>query len=282
MPPRSAPTGRQRRLGSELRKLRENAGLSTVEAARRLNVGQSRISAIEAGRYGVSGERVRTFARAYGCDDLALVDALADMTKGRRRHWWDEYRDILPAGLLDLAELEHHAHAIRTAQVSHLPGLLQTVDYARAVFRQNVPELSLSMLEHRTSHRIKRQHVILETGTSYTATVHEAALHMRFGGLETTRRQLVHMAETSERPNITLRIIPFSTDDCPGSGQSVLYAEGPVPSLDTVQLDSEHGSELLHSSIQLSNYRTFLRRFEEAGLASASARDIIHRVLKTM
>lgn len=283
VPPRTTPTARQRRLGAELRKLREHSGQSTVEAARRLSVTPSRVSAIEGGRYGVSGERVRTFAHNYGCTDEELIDALAAMTTGRHRIWWDEYRDVLPADMLDLAELEYHAASICTTQVSHLPGLLQTVDYARCIFRQHIPELPPPLLEYRTSHRIKRQQIFLgDSPKPFQAIIHEAALQMRFGGRQVTESQLLYLAEMSERPNITVQVVPFAAGDFPGSGQTVVYAEGPLPQLDTVQLDTEHGAELLFADAQLANYRTSIGRFKAIALAPAASRDFIYKIANAL
>lgn len=283
MPPRNTPTARQRRLGAELRKLRERAGLTSVEAASELGIMQSRLSAIEGGRYGVSRERVRTFAHAYGCADATLINALADMTATRRRYWWDEYREYLSRGLLDLAELEFHARAIRTAQVMHIPGLLQTVDYARSIFRQHIPQLPQPLLEYRTSHRIKRQQILWNEGCKpYTATIHEAALRMQFGGRDTTRAQLQYLVEVSERDNITVLVLPFTSGNFPGAGQAVLYAAGPVRKLDTVQLDTEHGSELLFADTKLENYSTFFERFEALALGPAKSRDFITRIINTL
>lgn len=283
VPPRSTPTARQRRLGAELRKLRERAGLSSTEAARQLNITPSRLSAIEGGRYGVSEERVRTFASHYGCADKALIDALAAMTRGRRRYWWEEYRGVLPADMLDLAELEYHATAIRTTQVSHLPGLLQTVDYARCVFHQHIPELAPPLLEYRTSHRIKRQQIFLgDNPKPYQAVIHEAALRMLFGGNEVTKHQLNHLADMSEHDNITVRVVPFAAGAFPGSGQTVLYAEGAVPQLDTVQLDTEHGAVQLFADVQLANYRTSMRRFEQIALDPDDSRKFIRSIARAL
>ncbi|MGW7254843.1 helix-turn-helix domain-containing protein [Streptomyces sp. NPDC054834] len=101
MPPATTPTLRQQRLGTELRRLRERAGLTSTAAAALLSGPQARISNIEAGRYAVSADRVRTLARNYNyADDEAYIDALAAMTGGRKRGRWEEYRDTLPSGLL--------------------------------------------------------------------------------------------------------------------------------------------------------------------------------------
>jgi transcriptional regulator with XRE-family HTH domain len=283
MPPRAAATVRQQRLGAELRKLRERAGLTAREAGELLSVNAARLSSIEAGRFGVSADRVRMFAHSYGCPDEPYIEAMAAMTAGRGRNWWDEYRQSLPSGLLDLAELEHHATAIRTAQVAHLPGLFQTVDYARLIFRQSIPKLSPPEVEHRVTHRIKRQGILFAASpTPYTAIIHEAALRMRFGGRDVTRGQLEQVIEMSELNHVTVLVIPYDAGIFPGAGQTVLYAEGPVPQLDTVQLDAEHGSVFLHADLQLAKYRTFMTRFEAVTLEESASRDLIREIINEL
>src|SRR5689334_3086007 len=108
MPARSVITARQERLGAELRKLRERAGLSGRDAARVLGIAETKLSSTEVGRVGVSAERVRHLASEYACDDAALIEALAAMATERVRGWWTEYRELVPIGYLDLAELEYH------------------------------------------------------------------------------------------------------------------------------------------------------------------------------
>ncbi|MEV2192633.1 helix-turn-helix transcriptional regulator [Streptomyces phaeochromogenes] len=283
MPPREAATVRQQRVGAELRKLRERAGLTAREASELLSVNAARISSIEAGRFGVSSDRVRMFAHSYGCSDDSYIEALAAMTANRGRNWWDEYRETLPSGLLDLAELEHHATAIRTAQVAHLPGLFQTVDYARLIFRQSIPRLSPPEVEYRVTHRIKRQGVLFAADPiPYTAIIHEAALRMRFGGKDVAHEQLEHIVEMSERDHVIVLVIPYEAGVFPGAGQTVLYADGPVPRLDTVQLDAEHGSVFLHADLQLEKYRTFMTRFEAVALKEAASRDLIREIISDL
>ncbi|MFB7553653.1 helix-turn-helix transcriptional regulator [Streptomyces sp. NPDC056154] len=279
----ATPTARRQRLGAELRKLRERAGITATEAARLLGGNQARISNIEAGRYGVSAERVRTLSCHYGCSDHELVNALAAMTGDRSRGWWEEYRGTLPAPLLDLAEIEHHAHRLRTAVTVHVPGLFQTAEYAREIFRQDVPALSPPDIEHRISFRIKRQAVLFrEPPIPHEAVVHEAALRMQFGGPKVTRKQLQHLLDLSERDHITLRVIPFSAGVLAGSGQSIYYFLGPVPQLDTVNLDQSHGPVFLDAEAQLKKYRVLLGRMEVTALARKESRDFIHNIARDL
>ncbi|GAA2907737.1 helix-turn-helix transcriptional regulator [Streptomyces mexicanus] len=283
MPPSTIPTLRQQRLGAELRKLRERSGLTSSAAAALLGLKQAQISNIESGRYAVSADRVRTFARAYSCADEALIDALAEMTGGRTRGWWDEYRDHLPAGLIDLAELEHYAAELRVALVIHIPALLQTTDHARALFRAVFPPLQQYEIEHRLTHRIKRQGILhRDDPTPYTATIHEAALRMGFGGRDVADAQLKHLVAMSELPHVTIRVIPFGKASFHGTGQGIDYVAGAVPQLDTVQLDTHHGCEFLDAEAQLKKYRAVVDHMEASALSPEASRDLIHRIAQEL
>ncbi|MEU8506929.1 helix-turn-helix transcriptional regulator [Streptomyces brevispora] len=280
---RTHPTGRQLRIGNELRKLREQAGLTATQAGKLLGVKQNQISNMEAGRVGVSPQRASTLAGHYGCGDRELVSGLCDLTSQRGRGWWEEYREVLPGPLLDLAEVEHHARRLRAAVTVHIPGLLQTPEYAREVFRQDVPELSPPDIEHRVSFRIKRQTVLFrDTPTPHHAVVHEAALRMQFGGADVTRRQLRHLLDTSEREHIGISVIPFAAGTFAGSGQSIYYFTGAVPQLDTVNLDQSHGPVFLDSEAQLEKYRVLLGRMESTALGETESRALIHDIVHSL
>ncbi|MFJ9860095.1 helix-turn-helix domain-containing protein [Streptomyces albogriseolus] len=280
---RTSPTGRQLRLGSELRKLRERAGLTATEAGQLLGVKQNQISNTEAGRIGVSPERVRTLAHHYKCGDPALVQALSDMAADRKRGWWEEYRGILPAALLNLAEVEHHATRLRSAVTVHIPGLLQTTEHARELFRQVVPEFPPPDIEHRVSFRIKRQAVLYRnSAVPYHAVIHEAALRMQFGGPAIARAQLQHLLDMSEREHITIRVLPFTAGGFPGSGQSIFYSHGPIPQLDTVHLDQFHGPVFLDAEAQLGMYRVLLDRLDSRALAPDQSRDVINHLIRDL
>ncbi|MEV6312983.1 helix-turn-helix transcriptional regulator [Streptomyces sp. NPDC051840] len=283
MPSSSTPTQRQRRLGAELRRMRTAAGATTSDAAALLGVDRTKVSNMEAGVRPVTSERARILTRNYGHHESAYADALVQMAEQRVRGWWEEYRERLPAGLLDIAELEWHAARIRTAQTVHLPGLLHTDDYARSVFGAVLPALSRLEIELRVAHRIERQQVLDREGAfGYVGYIHEAALHMQFGGRDVTREQLRHLCEASERQNVELRVVPVDRGAFPGAGHALLYAHGAVPQLDTAQLDSAHGPEFMFSDTQLTKYRAHLDWMEKASLGSVESRDFIHSLSREL
>ncbi|MCX4749876.1 helix-turn-helix transcriptional regulator [Kitasatospora sp. NBC_01287] len=283
MPTRPVPTERQKRLGAELRKLRLAAGVSTDYAAGLLGLDRTKISNMESGVRVVSADRVRTLASNYACADGAYIDALVAMAESRERGWWEEYRGVLPSGLSDIAELEWHAAGLSTAQTVHLPGLMHTDEYARAVFGAVLPPLSRLEVELRVNHRMARQRVLGRPELlRYVGYVHEAALRMQFGGRKVMRAQLDHVCAESERANVTIRVLPVECGAFPGAGHALLYAEGAVPRLDTVQLDSAHGPEFTDAEAQLAKYRAHLDWMAEAALSPEKSRDFIHVVAQQL
>ncbi|PAZ11922.1 transcriptional regulator [Streptomyces sp. SA15] len=283
MAPRSQPTARQVRLGTELRRLREAAGLKAREAAGLLNSTSAQISQVEAGFAGVSAERVRRLAAHYACTDEALIDALVAMATDRTRGWWEDFRGVLPTPFLDLAELEHHATLLREVVITHVPGLLQTPDYARAVFSYMNPGLPASELEPRVEHRMRRRTVLEgDKPTPYEAIVHEFALRIRVSDRGVTRAQLRQMLELSEPDHVTVRVIPVDQDDFAGAGAAMIYLGGPVPQLDTGLRDAPVNKGPIDTEAQLQRLRTLLLKVGKASLAPAQSRDFIHRLAKEL
>lgn len=274
--PRQAPTIRRRRFGAELRRLREAAGMSAPRAAELLGTDRTMISNIESGRFGISEERLRRLASIYECNDTELVDALAEMTGGRRTGWWEEYRGKIPPDFLDVSEIEHHAVRLRTVQTAHLPGLFQTEEHARALFDHYVPPLPRLEVELQVAHRMERRTVVMgDAPVPYVGVIHEAALRMRPGGRDVARAQLRYLLTASERENVTLLVIPFAAGGHPLIGDSVLYAHAANRHLDTVQVDSSTGAVFIDSPTHLANFRRKLDLCERAALTASASRDFI-------
>ncbi|NUR01997.1 MAG: helix-turn-helix transcriptional regulator [Streptomyces sp.] len=280
---RREPTARQTRLATELRRLREAADLSAREAATLLGVSPAQITHIESALAGVSEKRLRLLAANYSCPDDALIEALVAMATDRTRGWWEEYRDLLPAPFLDLAELEHHATFLREVQFLYIPGVLQTEQYARAVYRYRVPELPCEDLELRVQHRMRRK-VILEGPfpTPYEAVIHEAALRIMVSDRAASRAQLARLVALSEADHITVRVIPFDLEGFAGATSAMTYAGGALPRLDTVVRDGPHGAAFIDSEAQLGAFRTLFHKVEAVSLAPERSRDFIHRLTKEL
>lgn len=281
MPVRKPSTERQRRLGAELRRMREHIGMTINEAATLHHTDRTTVSNTESARSGVSSDRVRVWAANYRCPDAQYVDALADMARERGQYWWDEYRDSLPAGLLDIAEMEHHAAALRSAQIMHMPGILQLPDYMLGVFAEAVPTMNPADLERHVEFRVRRAALLdRPQPPACDFLIHETVLRMRFGDRKVVRKQIDYLLEQATRPNITIRVVPFSAGGFANAGSSTLYACGPVPQLDTVQIDVPTGVTFLHAETYLVNYRAVLDRMRERALEPEASLDFIRQAAR--
>ncbi|MFE7114197.1 helix-turn-helix domain-containing protein [Streptomyces sp. NPDC057654] len=264
----------------ELRKLREAAGMTAREAAGLLGTNPIQMSQMESGRAGISEERLRRLAAHYACADADLVDALVAMATERGRGWWEEYRGVLASGFLDLAELEHHATFLRSVEIVSIPGLLQTEDYARAVFGYMVPELPQSEIEPRVAHRLRRRQVI--TGDSpieYEVVIHEAALRFKVMGGKLAREQIELILNLSELGNISVRVVPFSVDGFAGANCSMMHVGGPVPQLDTVQRDTVLSGIFMDAQPQVARFGKVFQKVQASALAVDESRDFLHRMV---
>ncbi|AWT43728.1 MULTISPECIES: helix-turn-helix domain-containing protein [Streptomyces] len=280
---RREPTARQLRLATELRRLRDAAGLSAREAANLLGVSNVQISQIEAGLSGVSEQRLRRLASNYACSDGRLIDALVVMATDRTRGWWEEYRGSLPTPFLDIAELEHHATYRRDVEFLFIPGLLQTEEYARAAFASRIPQLPADELELRVQHRMQRKVILAGARpVPYEAVIHEAALRIRVGDRAASAAQLARVLEVSDAEHITVRVVPFDLDGFGGAWSAMMLAGGAVPRLDTAVRDAPHGTAFIDSEAQLDVFRKLFRKVEAASLDPAQSRDFIHKLAKEL
>ncbi|WP_431947619.1 helix-turn-helix domain-containing protein [Actinacidiphila sp. bgisy167] len=233
------PTVRRRRLGSELRKLREQKGMTAEEVAARLLVSQSKISRLENGRRSISQRDVRDLCGVYGVEDSRLVDSLMNMAReSRQQGWWHAFGDVPYSVYIGL---ETEAESLRVYESLIVPGLLQTRAYAEAVIEGMWPEATPADLDKRIQVRLKRQERILDPvkPLRYWAVVDEALLRRVVGSRVVMREQLEHLAHVSSMPHVTLQVLPYTVGAHPGmygkfailefedeSDASVVYLEG--------------------------------------------------------
>ena len=243
-----------------------------------LGVSNVQISQIESGVSGVSEQRLRRLASHYACADEEFVLALVGMATDRTRGWWEEYRGLLPTSFLDLSELNHHATFRRDVAILYVPGVLQTEEYARAVFSGRVPELTRDELDLRVRHRMASQQITVP----YELVIHEAALRIRVGDREASRVQLAKLLECSKADNVTVRVIPFDMDGFARAASTMTYVGGAVSKLDTVVRDVPHGSAFIDSEAQLGAFRTRFRKVEAVSLDPERSRDLINRLSKEL
>lgn len=263
--------------------MREQAGLGGSQLARALGINPAHVTQMESGKTGISVERLRTIAALCMCVNEPLIDALADIITDRDKGgWWEEYRGNLSQHFLEMAEMENRAHALSTYTMAFIPGLLQTTDYASAVFARGFPLLPRHEVDLRAAFRIRRQNVVRSGETPYSAFIHEAALRMQFSGPKIQAEQLGGLIEDSERSSISIRVVLFEVDTLPVNHENFTYVEGPIPELDTVQMDSGLDSVIFDAPAHIAQFRSLLDGIDSAALSEEDSREFIQSIKKDM
>lgn len=203
-----ATTAKQRRLARRLRQLRIQAGKTIEDAAGRLGCKHPKISKIETNQAGVKPEEVRSLCRLYGASDHTTESMVALARNAKGRGWYLSYHGVANPENIDFAELETDSVSVSNFQIDLIPGLLQTPDYARAVFRTGLPPIAEDLIEHRVELRTTRQERVQSGDLSVWAVVTEAALIRAMGGRGVHTAQLTRLLELAALPNVQFQIIP--------------------------------------------------------------------------
>ena len=213
---RTSPTVRRRRLGSELRRLREAAGLTCEQAGDHLDCSASKISRVETARVPVRAVDVQALCQLYGAAEEQTTVLTALARESKTEGWWQRFDGVMPDWFGTYVGLEAEAVAIRTYEIQLIPGLLQTEGYARALF-ETADVGTADSIEARVAIRRSRQEVLRrDTPPQYWAVLSEAALHRQIGGPAVMRDQLLYLAEASELRNVTLQVIRAEAGAHPG------------------------------------------------------------------
>ncbi len=202
-----SPTVKRRRLSQELRRLRLLAGFTVTEAAKLLEWDASKVTRMERGQWKLpSVHDIRLLLDLYGVTEESRREVMVTLAReARQRGWWEKYQDVFRSSLPDF---ESGASAIRTWEIVLIPGLLQTEEYAKAVWQAG-QVLDAELIERHVAARLARQKILTrENPPSLLALIDEAALRKQIGGAAVMRAQLRRLIELAAEPNITIQIVP--------------------------------------------------------------------------
>ncbi len=208
MPDVRSPTLRRRELGAQLRALRLERGLTVEQVAEKLLCSPSKVSRMETGQRGATLRDVRDLCRIYELTNQAQIERLMELVReGKQQAWWQSYD-------LDWATyvgLEQAATTLCYYQSTIVPGLLQTVGYARAMHEGSMPdEFTRTRVDELVEVRLRRQQVLTrDPPMQLRVVLDEAVLHRVVGGPAVMAAQLRHFTEMASRPNVALQVIPF-------------------------------------------------------------------------
>jgi transcriptional regulator with XRE-family HTH domain len=272
-----SPTVRRKRLGIELRRLREQARLTCEDVGQRLDCSGTRISRMETGRISVRPGDVRELLEVYGVTGTE-ADSLVQLAReARRKGWWHTYGRALPTWFEPYIGLEAEAVRLRDFQSMVLPGLLQTEDYARAVLRAAPSAGPAADIDRQVALRMQRQGVLSQaTPPGLWVVLSESVLRVQVGGASVMQAQLSRLNEIAVQRNVTLQVLPFSTAAHvqPISPFTILeFADPADPTV--VYLEHLTGSLLLENEEEVARYTVVFDHLRAEALGTAQSADLI-------
>ncbi len=279
-----SPTVRRRRLALELRRLREAAKLTCEEVAEHLECSASKISRVETGRVSVSPRDVRDMLELYGVP-AAQRESLVQLARdSRQKGWWHAYSDTMQPQMATYIGLESAASEIRIYEVSLIPGLLQTEDYARAVIRAGMVNSPAEDIERRVALLMARQPaVVRDDPPKVWAVLDEAALRRRVGGSGLMRLQLEHLLAQAALPNVAVQVIPFAGGAHPAMGRPFIILVFPERvDTDVVYLEDLTSALYLEDVAEVDRYNVFFNHLRATALSFDDSAALITSVLKEM
>jgi len=269
----ASPTVRRRRLAAELRGIRESKGKSGDVVAAALKWSPSKISRYERARTGLRPREVERLLDYYQITGSRRALLLTLAEDAAQKGWWEEYSDSLSEDYQQFIGLEHEASSIAIWHFDVVPGLLQTEAYARQIINgySRVEPVAPGMIGRMVRVRMRRQQVLDRDGLELSVVLDESVLKRRIGDESVMYEQLHRLVRESDRPNLTLRILPLDAQHTVFGESFVIFRFGDDSDDSDAMLQDVVSTEQLKSGFTVEGERqTYLHRIAFEMLADAS------------
>jgi transcriptional regulator with XRE-family HTH domain len=272
-------------IGTQLRRWREDNGISREAAGEHIRASHAKISRLELGRVGFKERDLIDLLDLYGVTDEQEREEFLDLARrANARGWWHQHGAVLPSWFEMYLGLEQAAKVIRTYQVQFVPGLLQCEEYARGVIVVGHQSDSADEIERRVHLRMTRQKMLTEPGAPQLwAVLDEAALRRPFGPRHVMRAQLEHLLEITELPNVTVQVLPFrfGSHAAAGGAFTILrFAESDLP--DLVYLEQLNSAVYLDKRSDVEDYLSVMERVSVRAETPFKSKDTLRRLLSDL
>ena len=283
MSPSQGPLIPRRRLGVELRKLREAAGLQLTDAARNLECSPSKISRLETGQGVPKSRDVRDLMTLYRVSDQKVkTQLLRWATDGQSAGWWSDHPEPWRDGIARYISLESEAATIDNFTGFSVPIWAQTADYARAIVRNTFPEATEPEVERHIEIRTRRQRQVLDrvSELSMTVVIDEAVLWRVVTSTEVMRGQLAQLLDFSEHTQVDFRVFPFALGYEKGiqCGYTLFSFDSEIDQ-DTVYVELSGGDKISELAADVQSYRDIFARLLGKTPDQSSTRDLVRATL---
>ncbi|MFJ9629004.1 helix-turn-helix domain-containing protein [Streptomyces sp. NPDC101175] len=277
-------TIRSRRLGSDLRQLRNKAQLTALQVGNELGFSQAKVSRIEKGEVRVARTDLKAMLALYGITDDAQVSAFIEAAKdAKSQGWWIAYEDALPREYRDYIALEGTATSMRTFEDMIVPGLMQTPAYMEQIITAGPAVLPAGHVDSLIKVRQERQTIFdNEPPPKLWAIVAEGAIRQVVGGYNVMLDQLDHMAKLTERSNITLQVLPFEAGAHAGVQSSFVLFDFPGTDPSIACVANLTGTLFMDQPGQLEAFSDAFDNLRASALSPADSLTRIHTVMAEM
>jgi hypothetical protein len=278
-----------RRLGAELLRLRDTAGRTQAQAAAVISATNSKVVKMERGWVPMRDPDIRALCEFYGLSDRRAVTRLLELARLDRERrkakgWWQHSPH--PGSLSEYLALEDAADRVRTWQLSLVPGLFQTAEYARALAVSEGVGVwdDPDEIERLIQIRMRRQERLhSDRPLQVYAIVWEAALRQLIGGSGTMRAQLDHLLTVAELPNVRLQLLPFHASGHPCiTSPFTIISFTETDAVDVVHADTITSTVWVEDEAESRAYSTFFERTARLSLAPHDSTQLINTIRREM
>jgi transcriptional regulator with XRE-family HTH domain len=278
-----SPTVRRRRLALELRRLREAAKLTCEDVAEMLECSASKISRIETARVTAAPRDVRDLLRIYGVPEDQHESLLQLARESRQKGWWHAYGDSVLPHFATYLGMESAASEIKHVNLTRIPVLLQTEDYAREVIAAGRMRRSLDEHDRSVDLIKERQRLAAANPPDVWVVLDEAALRRQVGGRAVMRKQIEHLIELSAVPGLFLQFIPFSAGAHVAMDLPFVIMGFPDPAdPDVVCTGYPTGVLWIEDMAEVHKYNMFFHHLQASALSLDESIELMTSVLKEM
>jgi transcriptional regulator with XRE-family HTH domain len=273
-----SPTLRRRRLGHELRELREQAGLTLDQAAARLeDFSAAKISRIETAKVGARPRDVEALLDVYGLRDAQRRANLITLTReSRQRGWWEQFSDAMSPSQELYVGLEAEAILIRVFSTQVISGIFQTEAYAREVLKVIWSSEPPEHIERRVKLRMARQEILEQKdGPQIRCILEESVLRRPVGSYEILREQLRRLADLAYSPNVSIQVLPHSIGAHPGNDGAFWLVDFAPPDPSVVHVEYRTGGIYIEQVEEVKIYSDIFMRLEDMAMSSEESLALI-------
>ncbi|MEV4639116.1 helix-turn-helix transcriptional regulator [Actinoplanes sp. NPDC049548] len=278
----------RRQAGRLMKQLREQAGISLMAAAEELEFSRARMYRIENGEVSLRKHDVLAMCAFYGANDQITEVLVGLARESKAKGWWHAYGDVVPAWFELYVGMETAAERLRHYAPSVIPGLLQNREYAECVFRQRA-DLDEAGVQNAVAVRLERQELLRRHSPRpplLEVIIDEGVLRRGIADTYGMQKQLAHLVNISQRPGVSVRVLPFSAG--PHSASSAgsftildfptLGAAAPEPT--TIYSENLTGALYLDKAREVETYSGIWRELERAALDQRASDDFIGTIIK--